>query len=82
MRRVTNKDQNKEQSLKQQILKEYTKLFIHGLTFVSALGWNSAFQKTFEEMNSLSLIGPWLYAVVISLVCVGITVCFKKFLVE
>lgn len=82
MNRVTNKDQSKEQSLKQQIFKEYTKLFINGLTFVSALGWNSAFQKTFEEMHSLALVGPWLYAIVISLVCVGVTVCFKKLLVE
>ena len=79
MNKSTTKDQK---NLQKSLFQEYTKVLIHSLTFVAALAWNSAFQKTFELMSSLELIGPWIYAILVSLICVGITVCCKRFLVE
>lgn len=55
--------------------KAYLKVFINSFSFITALAWNSAFQKTFERMSELSLLGPWIYALVITFICVCVTKC-------
>ena len=58
--------------------KAYIKVFISSFSFVTALAWNSAFQTTFESISELNLIGPWIYALVITFICVFITKCTEN----
>ena len=60
--------------------KAYVKVFINSFSFITALAWNSAFQATFESISELNLIGPWVYALFITLICVCVTKCTKKIL--
>tara|TARA_B100001989_G_scaffold237869_1_gene200823 strand:+ start:423 stop:650 length:228 start_codon:yes stop_codon:yes gene_type:complete len=60
--------------------KAYVKVFINSFSFITALAWNSAFQTTFERMSELNLIGPWVYALVITFICVCITKCTEHIL--
>ena len=62
--------------------KAYIKVFISSFSFVTALAWNSAFQATFESISELNLIGPWVYALFITLICVCVTKCTEKMLDE
>ena len=56
--------------------------FINSFSFITALAWNSAFQATFESISELNLIGPWVYALFITLICVCVTKCTEKMLAE
>jgi len=42
-------------------------LIIGSLSFVIALAWNDAFQNLFERVPYLKKNGPWVYAVLITL---------------
>jgi hypothetical protein len=48
-------------------------LIIASVAFITALAWNSAFQNLFDNISYLKGGGPWVYAVVITLIGVGIT---------
>jgi hypothetical protein len=37
---------------------------------VAALAWNSAFQSTFERVSWLHRFGPWVYAIVVTILAV------------
>ena len=40
------------------------------LSLISALAWNSAFQKTIDRYPSLKKSGPWMYAIIITAISV------------
>ena len=52
----------------QNIYKNIKTLIISALTFVSALAWNSAFQKFFERNKLLNKGGPWIYASAVTII--------------
>ncbi len=64
---------NKEESANQRIWREVRTLILAALAFVTALAWNSAFQGLFESNNFLHKGGPWVYAIIISGVTIGLT---------
>lgn len=43
-------------------------LIITSLSLVSALAWDSAFQKYFEKNKLLNKGGPWLYAIIVTII--------------
>lgn len=44
------------------IFDDYIQFIVTALGLVSALSWNSAFQKYFEQSKYLKEKGPWIYA--------------------
>ena len=65
-------------SLKNKTLNDVSKLILGALSFVTALAWNSAFQSYFEKNKYLSSYGPWVYAILITLIVIGITIAMKR----
>ena len=61
---------------------EYSKIIVNALTLIAGLAWNSAFQKTFESIEALHLYGPWIYAFLITLLCIFIIACIRAFLIK
>ena len=49
---------------------ETRKLIIGSLALVSALAWNSAFQNFFKNNKFLKKGGPWIYAMIVTSICV------------
>ena len=52
-------------------------LLITSLSFVTALAWNSAFQNSFERIPFLKVGGPWVYAILLTLMVIIVTSFFK-----
>ena len=50
--------------------KEISKLIITALGFVTALAWNDAFQNFFKKNKYLNSYGPWVYAIIITIITV------------
>ncbi len=46
--------------------------------FVAALAWNSAMQKWFEQQDWLARGGPWIYAVLVTIIAVLATLWIGK----
>ncbi len=53
-------------------------LLIASLSFVTALAWNSAFQHLFENTPFLKKSGPWIYALLITLIGITITYLLQR----
>lgn len=65
-------------SLKNNTVTSISKLIVNALSFVTALAWNSAFQSYFDNNPYLSSHGPWIYAILITLIVIGITLFMKQ----
>ena len=52
-------------------------LMTGSLTLISALAWNSAFQKTLDNNKYLKNTGPWIYAILITLISVILITSFS-----
>ncbi len=59
---------------------ETAKIVRHSLAWVCGLAWNSAFQTTFENVEFLSVCGPWAYAFLITVFSVGVIGCLNRWL--
>ena len=75
---------NKKKKLKEvnefghQVLRKIYYLIVTALSLVSALAWNSAFQNFFQHNKFLKRRGPWIYAIIISAITIGLIVGFTK----
>ncbi len=47
-------------------------LLVASIAFIPALAWNSAFQNTFEHVPLLKMGGPWIYAIFVTAIGIGI----------
>ena len=47
-------------------------LLVASIAFIPALAWNSAFQNTFEHIPLLKMGGPWIYAIFVTAIGIGI----------
>ena len=52
------------------VANEIIKLIIASLSFITALAWNDAFQSFFKKNKYLNSYGPWVYAIVITIITV------------
>ena len=48
-------------------------LIIASLSFITALAWNSAFQNLFENVPFFKKGGPWVYAILLTLIVIAVT---------
>lgn len=49
------------------------------LSLVAGLAWNEAFKNLFQNNKHLKNVGPWVYAVVITIIAVVIIILLDKF---
>lgn len=61
-----------------QVLRRVYYLIVTALSLVSALAWNSAFQNFFQNNKYLKHKGPWLYALFVSIITIGLIIGFTK----
>jgi hypothetical protein len=52
--------------MQNKMIDKIVELITASLSLISALAWNSAFQKTIHENPALKKYGPWVYALVIT----------------
>ena len=57
-------------------------IVLGALTFVAALAWHDAFSNTIQKTQFLNEAGPWMYAIMITLLAVGIGLLFEKQLTQ
>ena len=50
----------------------------HSLAFCVALAWNSAFQELFDRYDILHKYGPFIYAILITIIAVIVSKFFKN----
>ncbi len=50
------------------IMDKFTSLIITALGVCTALAWNDAFQNFFKNNELLTKYGPWVYAIIITIV--------------
>ncbi|MFH1637123.1 MAG: DUF5654 family protein [Candidatus Woesearchaeota archaeon] len=60
--------------LKSEVIEKLSTLIITALGLVAALAWNSAIQDFFKKQAWLSQHGPWMYAVMVTLIAVLATI--------
>lgn len=60
-------------------LEKVITLIINSLGLVAALAWDNAFQKLFRESTVLKNSGPWIYAVMVTFILVGLTILLKNY---
>ena len=53
-------------------------LIVASLSFVTALAWNSAFQHLFQTVPFMKTQGPWIYALVVTLIGIAITYALQR----
>ena len=53
-------------------------LIMASLSFVIALAWNDAFQNLFENAPFLKKSGPWIYAILITLIGISIIYILQR----
>ncbi len=53
-------------------------LIVTSLSFVTALAWNSAFQHLFETTPFLKRRGPWIYALLVTLIGLALTYLLQR----
>ena len=63
--------------LKSKIFEKLTTLITNALGLVAALAWNSAFQNFFKNYPQLQEQGPWIYAILITLISVILITSFS-----
>lgn len=50
------------------------------MSYISALAWNNAIQSELSKYNKLYTYGPWIYAIVITLLSIIIAIVLGKLL--
>ena len=60
------------------IVESYIDFIIPALGLVTALAWDSAFKKLFEENEEIKKYGPWVYATVLTMIILLIITFLKK----
>ena len=63
------------------IFRKMDTLVISALGMITALAWNTAFQNFFDSRPLLKKYGPWVYAIVITIItilCVSILERMRK----
>lgn len=60
------------------IVESYIDFIIPALGLVTALAWDSAFKKLFEENEEIRKYGPWVYATVLTMIILIIITFLKK----
>ena len=66
----SNQFVNKEKINIESVGDEIIKLIIASLGFITALSWNDAFQNFFKKNKYLNSYGPWVYAIIITIITV------------
>ena len=64
--------------IKSKIFEKLTTLITNALGLVAALAWNSAFQNFFKNYPELQKQGPWIYAIIITIISVVIITYLSK----
>jgi hypothetical protein len=57
-----------------EVIDKIAELITTAFGLVAALAWNSAIQEWFASQESLSAGGPWLYAIVVTIIAVVATI--------
>jgi len=60
------------------IFKEMDSLIISALGVITALAWNTAFQNFFDSKPLLKKYGPWIYAIVVTIIAILIVALLEK----
>ena len=63
--------------MKQEVIDKLETLITAAFGLVAALAWNNAIQSLFSEGGALSFLakgGPWIYAIIVTLLAVYITI--------
>tara|TARA_Y100000389_G_scaffold17938_1_gene15633 strand:- start:159 stop:446 length:288 start_codon:yes stop_codon:yes gene_type:complete len=60
------------------LIAKHIDYIIPSLALVIALAWNSAFQKFFKSHKLLTSYGPWVYAILVTTVIIGIIQILEK----
>ena len=55
---------------RKKMINEVSNLSISSLGMVSALAWNEAFISLFKQYPLLKIYGPWIYAILITMLTV------------
>jgi TRAP-type C4-dicarboxylate transport system permease small subunit len=61
-------------SVKLEIVEKTSALITAAFGLIAALAWNTAIQKWFSDNFPPESIGPWLYAIVITIIAVVMTI--------
>jgi len=82
-RKVSDSEENEKPKKKQKkfghtVLKQLHILLVTALSLVAALAWNSAFQTFFQNTKYLKHRGPWIYAIVVTIVAILLIIGFTK----
>ena len=66
-----------EESPRSGVWSQTKTIIVASFAFITALAWNSAFQNLFDNNSFLKMGGPWVYAIAITLIGVGLTFLLK-----
>lgn len=64
--------------MQKEIIDKLAALITAAFGLVAALAWNTAIQEWFKNQTVISNQGPWVYAVIITIVAVILTVWIGK----
>jgi hypothetical protein len=70
----TQHAQLEEEGMHKEVLDRVTELVTTAFGLVAALAWNTAIQDFFKTQSLLSAGGPWVYAILVTVIAVGVTV--------
>ena len=69
---------NNNISISKTLISKHIEYIIPALGLVIALAWNSAFQNFFHNNKYLNSQGPWLYAIMVTTIIIGIIQLLEK----
>jgi hypothetical protein len=73
IRRVRTTDRE-ERSVHKEVISKISDLVTTAFGLVAALAWNTAIQSFFESQSTLKAGGPWLYALLVTVIAVLATI--------
>lgn len=68
----------KAKEMKKEVVAKLSILATAAFGLVAALAWNSAIQSWFKNQPLLSKGGPWVYAIVVTIIAVLVTIWISK----
>ena len=71
--------------MRYEVIEKLLVLITTAFGLVAALAWNDAIKSLFAEnglLHSLATYGPWLYAIFVTIVAVGVTIWISKISVK
>ena len=60
------------------VVEQLSQLITAAFGFVAELAWNTAIQKWFESQPLISKGGPWVYAILVTVIAVAATVWISR----